>query len=132
MSAETVDTMAGCSNCLGPSKFFIKGEHFDRKGRFGFCSNKCLRAMEKVFKIARPKLDPSSVQLYTIKAGCDAYGWSGNYVGNRLFTKAYADKCREMRTIEHRQLSKAITRTSKKPVKAKYTHNEGALPREWR
>lgn len=122
-----------CYNCGSNKKTFVVKNYAGEKGNdLYFCSNKCHHHTERADKIPYPKLDPSSKLLYTIKAGTDAYGWSANYTGNRLFTKEYADKCRETREIEHRHLSKAILKTSKKPVKAKYTHNEGALPKEWR
>lgn len=103
MSAELIAIVfPTCMSCNEkPGKFVYQKRNF--------CSNKCVRA-----EFGNPKLDPSSVHLYTIKTGNDN-----------------ADSLQHTeRTL--RNLTKAIVRTSKKTVKAKYTHNEGALPREWR
>lgn len=109
-----------CFNCGsgprtdGKKLFLIKSYAGEKNNDLHFCSNRCLRQVERADKISRPKLDPSSLLLYTIKTGNDN-----------------ADSLQHTeRTL--RNLTKAIVRTSKKTVKAKYTHNEGALPREWR
>lgn len=122
MSAEFANEFTPyCYNCGsgprtdGKKLFLIKGYAGEKNNNLHFCSNRCLRQVERADKISRPKLDPLSLHLYTIETGCDNY---------------HAQLKHTPKTL--RNLTKAIVRTSKKTVKAKYTHNEGALPRERR
>lgn len=97
-----------CSSCVEkPSKFIYE--------KRSFCSNRCV-----VAEFGRPKLAADAVLLYTIDTGND--NPSVDFYG-------CTEKAKER---YERGLSKAILVTSKKPVKAVYTHNQGALPREWR
>lgn len=102
-----------CTNCDKPSKFTYQ--------KNPLCSNRCLK---QVF--GKAKMSPESVLLHTIRAGCDAYApINKDYLSDWSHQHHWHDRALS-------RLTKAILKTSKKPVKAKYTHNEGALPREWR